>query len=166
MPKERPPEGPRRQSITAEPRGLAGHLRSRFKLTMLQAAWEALVAASIVPSIVLVVFQAAFDAGIKWQWVILYIADALFVASMVARFLTGYKERGALITNRKLVVLHYLKRSFSVDLLSVLPLEVFAFAATGSHEETLALAAFLRLNRCIRCYRVWTYICKRHCKFY
>ena len=166
MAEERPPGGPRRQSqnITTEPRGFAGRLRSLFKPAMLQAAWEALVAASILPSIVLVVFQAVFDAGIRWQWAILYIADALFVASTVARFLTGYKERGALVTNRKLVVLNYLKRSFSVDLLSVLPLEVFAFAATGSHEETLALAAILRLNRCIRCYRVWTYICKNMVK--
>ena len=167
MAEEGPSGGSRRQSqsLAAEPRGFRGRFRSLFKLAMLQTAWETLVAASIVPSIVLVVFQAVFDAGIVWQWIVIYIADALFIASMLARFLTGYKERGALVTNRKLVVLNYLKRSFSVDLLSVLPLEVFAFIATGGHEETLALAAILRVNRCIRCYRVWTFICKKKMMF-
>ena len=155
-----PPTGARRQSHSAPAesgRGL-GRLRSLFQLSTLLSMWEALVAASVVPSVILVVFQAAFDAGIVWQWVVIYLGDALFVAAMVARFLTGYVKRGVLVTDRKSVVLYYLKRSFSADLASVVPLELFAFAATGSWGETLALAAILRLNRCIRCYRIWAFI--------
>ena len=161
MGKERPGDARRQsQSVSTERRGFVGRLRSLLQPSMLLAAWEALVAASIIPSVALVIFQVAFDAGIVWQWVIMYVADALFAASMLARFLTGYVKRGVLVTDRKLVVLYYLKRSFSADLLSVIPLELFAFAATGSREETLALAAILRLNRCIRCYRVWAFISK------
>ena len=155
-----PPTGARRQSHSAstEPQGRLGRLRSLFRPSALLAVWEALVAASVLPSVFLVVFQAALDAGTVWQWVVIYLADGLFLLAMLARFLTGYVERGVLVTDRKSVVLHYLKRSFSADLASVFPLELFAFAATGSREETLVLAALLRLNRCIRCYRVWTFI--------
>ena len=154
------PRGARRQShsVSTENQGRLARLRSLFNPSSLLAVWEALVAVSVVPSVFFVVFQAAFDAGSIWQWVLIYVADTLFVASMVSRFLTGYVERGVLVTDRRSVVLHYLKRSFSADLASVLPLEVFAFAATGSREETLALAAILRLNRCVRCYRVWNFI--------
>lgn len=159
MTEERPPGGAR-QATSVERRGFVGRLRALFKPSMWLAHWDAIVAASIIPSIVFVIFQVAFDAGIVWQWVIIYLADALFIASMVARFLTGFKKRGELVTDRKKVVLNYLKRSFSADLLSVVPLEVFAFVATGSRGETLVLAAILRLNRCIRCYRIWTFISK------
>lgn len=148
------------QNVSFEHRGLFWSLRSLLKPSMLLDAWETLVAASIFVSIMLVIFQVAFDAGIVWQWLVAYVADALFIASMIVRFLTGYMKRGVLVTERKLVVLHYLKRSFAVDLLSVLPFEVFALMTPGDLErgETLVLAAFLRLNRCIRCYRVWVHI--------
>lgn len=155
-----PPGSGRRMSrnVAVEHRGVAARLRSFFNPSLWLSAWEALVVASIVPSILLVVFQVAFDAEIVWQWVVIYSADALFIASIVARFLTGYMKRGVLVTDRKMVVLNYLKRSFFVDLFTVVPLEIFAFAATGSREEVLVVAAYLRLNRCVRCYRVWTFI--------
>ena len=155
-----PPDGTRRQSHSVERGGILGRPFSLIQLSKWLAPWEALVAASILPSITLVIFQAAFDAGIVWQWAVVYVLDAVYVASMLVRFLSGYMKRGVLITERKKVVLNYLKRSFFVDLLSVLPLEILAFAVLGSESrgEKLALAAFLRLNRCIRCYRVWTFI--------
>lgn len=153
-----PGDGRRMSRNVAVDRGVAARLRSFFNPSLWLSAWEALVVASIVPTILLVVFQVAFDAEIVWQWVVIYSADALFIASIVARFLTGYMKRGVLVTDRKMVVLNYLKRSFFVDLFTVVPLEIFAFAATGSREEVLVVAAYLRLNRCVRCYRVWTFI--------
>ena len=46
-----------------------------------------------------------------------------------------------------------------VDLLSVLPLEVFALAASSLDMTTVA--AYLRLNRILRCYVVTLLYCKR-----
>lgn len=164
---QRHPRDSRRQSqnVTFERRGFFWNLRMLLKLSLVLDALDTVVAASIFVSMVLVIFQVTFDAGIVWQWIIMYIADVLFMASIVARFLTGYMKRGVLVTERKLVALNYLKRSFFVDLFSVVPFEVFAFiAASGGRGETLVFAAFLRLNRCIRCYRVWTLIgtlCRR-----
>lgn len=152
----------RRQShnVYVENPGFIERIRSFFQPSKLLGLWEAVVAASVIPSVFLVVLQAGFDAGSIWQWIFIYLCDALYLVAMVARFLTGHVKRGVLVTDRKSVVLHYLKRTFSADLASIIPLELFAFAATGTQAETLALAAFLRLNRCIRCYRVWIFISK------
>ena len=157
---EEPPGGARRQShsVPTENREMLVRLRSLFQLSVLLRVWEALVAASIVLSVVLVVFQAAFDAGIVWQWVLIYLCDGLYIVGVVIRFVTWYIKKGVLVTDRarESVVLNYLK--LTADLGSIIPLELFAFAATGSRGETLVLAAVLRLNRCIRCYRTWNFI--------
>jgi len=135
-------------------RGGLARLVSLLRPSKWLVSWEALVAASILPSVAAVMFQAAFDAGTVWLWIVIYILDLLYFASMVVHFVTGYKKRGVLLTGRSKVVLNYLKRSFLLDLLSVVPLEVLA--GSGG----VALAACLRLNRCIRCYRVLTFICE------
>ena len=122
---------------------------------------EAVVALSILPSIGLVIFQAAFDAGIFWQWAIIYVIDVLYVASMCVNSVAGYVKRGVLVTQWRKVVLHYLTRGFVPDVISVLPIEFLALAAAGFTEQGLTWAAILRLNRCIRCYRVWFYLGKR-----
>ena len=144
-----------RSQNAAGKRGGLARLVSFLRPSKWLVSWEALVAASILPSVAAVMFQAAFDAGTVWLWIVIYILDLLYFASMVVRFVTGYKKRGVLVTERRKVVRNYLKRSFIPDLLSVLPLEVLAFAADSGG---VALAACLRLNRCIRCYRVWTFI--------
>ena len=120
-------------------------------------AWETLVVSSIVPSFLLVTFQAAFHADIAWQWGIIYALDVLYALSIVLRFFSGYQERGVQVSDRKKIALHYLKTSFAPELLSVLPVEVFSFAAS----EPVWAAAVMRLNRCLRCYRVWTLIGER-----
>ena len=151
---EQPSETNRSQNVAGKRGGLARFV-SLFRPSKWLVSWEALVAASILPSVTAVMFQAAFDAGAVWLWIIIYILDLLYFASIVVRFVTGYKKRGVLVTAKRKVVRHYLKRSFLPDLLSVVPLEVLAFAAGRGG---VALAACLRLNRCVRCYCVWTFI--------
>ena len=155
------PPGSRRQSqsVSTENRRVLGRLRSFFEPSVLLKLWEGLVAVSVVLSVVLLIFQAAFDAGIIWQWVLIYLCDGLYVAAILVRLLTDFFRKGRVVgtdRTRKSAVMHYLK--LSVDVASVVPLELFAFAATGSREETLELAAFLRLTRVIRCYHTWAFI--------
>ena len=40
-----------------------------------------------------VMFQAVFDAGAVWLWILIYILDLLYFASMAVRFVMGYKKR-------------------------------------------------------------------------
>lgn len=139
---------------------LISHKPNRFILLLQKSfaklMWEIVVAVSVILSIFLVTFQAVFHASLVWQWVLIYALDVLYVVSIVMRFVTGYKKRGVLVTERRKIALHYLKTYFIPDLLSVLPLEIFAFASA----DAILVAAFLRLNRCIRCYRVWTFLSK------
>ena len=128
-------------------------LRSRAKLV-----WEVIVAASVVPSIFLVTFQAVFHANLLWQWVLIYALDVVYVVSIILRFMTGYKKRGVTVAEQSKIALNYLKTFLIPDLLSVFPLELFALASA----DTVYIAAFLRLNRCIRCYKVWTFLGKQH----
>lgn len=139
---------------------LTSRKTSRFTLllqtSITKLIWEIVVAVSVILSIFLVTFQAVFNANLVWQWVLIYALDVLYVVSIVLRFVTGYKKRGVLVAERRKIALHYLKTYFIPDLLSVLPLEIFAFAST----DAILVAAFLRLNRCIRCYRVWIFLSK------
>ena len=130
------------------------HLSRSSKVT---AIWETTIASSILFSTFLVTFQAAFHAGIVWQLVIVYLLDVLYLCGVLLRFLTGYKARGVVVTERRKIALQYAKTALLPDLFSLLPLEIFALAAS---DNVGYIAAFLRLNRCSRCYRVWTYLCK------
>ena len=69
-----------------------------------------------------------------------------------------------MVTGRKEIALKYLKTSFIPDLLSILPLEVFSFFSSN----VALTASYLRLNRCIRCYKVWTFLCEQciRCLFF
>ena len=122
----------------------------------LPAAFEALSVASVFPSFLLVTFQAMYNSGAQWQWALIYLFDFLYLVFIVSRFFPS--AHGAEKTERKRIIFTYLKRGFVPDVLSVLPIEVCAFGAA----DIVYVAAFLRLNRCLRCYRGWTYLCKSH----
>lgn len=148
----------RRASIESQ---VVGRNRRHFSFQLSQSSWvsqlwEAIIAGSIIISTFFVTFQAAFHAGVVWQLVIIYLLDALYLGATALRFFTGYTKRGVVITDRRKIALQYLKTSFIPDVLSLLPFEIFAFA----FNNVSFAAAFLRLNRCIRWYRVWVFLGK------
>ncbi len=116
--------------------------------------WNSIIAYSVIYSTFLVTLQAAFHAGIVWQLVVIYLLDVLYLGAVVVRFFTGYTKRGVVVTDRRRIALQYAKTALVPDVLSLLPLEIFALAAGN----VTYVAAFLRLNRCIRWYRVWTFL--------
>ena len=118
--------------------------------------WEAVVAFSGIVSAFVIIYQAAFHAGLLWQWALVYSMDAIYIGYIVYRFFRPFKKRGEVVRDRKKIALNYIRTSFLLDLLSVLPFEVFAVATT----HPIYIAAFLRLNRCIRFYKPWTLLCK------
>ena len=118
--------------------------------------WEAVVAFSGIVSALVIIYQAAFHAGLLWQWALVYSMDVIYIGYMVYRFFRPFKKRGEVVRNRKKIALNYIRTSFFLDLLSVLPLELFALATS----HPIYISAFLRLNRCIRFYKPWTLLCK------
>ena len=118
--------------------------------------WEALVACSGILSTFIVTYQSIYHAGLLWQWVVVYAMDLVYVGYMVYRFFRPFKRRGEIVKSKKKIVLNYIRTTFFFDLLSILPLEIFSVLAANP----VYIAAFLRLNRCIRCYKAWTLLCK------
>lgn len=118
--------------------------------------WDIVVTVSIIPSLFFVTLQLFYNAGIPWQWAVIYVTDMLYLAHIVVQFFRSYTQRGVEITCKKKIAIHYLSHSFFPDLISILPFELFSAVASNS----MYVSAFLRLNRCIRSYRVWSYLCK------
>ena len=66
---EQPSETNRSQNATRRRGGLA-RLLSFLRSSKWLVSWEALVAASILPSVAAVMFEAAFDAGTVCLWIV------------------------------------------------------------------------------------------------
>ena len=92
--------------------------------------------------------------------VLFYVCDFVYVCCMVSSLLLGYKKRGVVITDKKQVLKEYFKTRLIIDSISILPLEVFAVAATRGE----FYAAILRLNRVVRCYLPWKLCSKQQIK--
>ena len=142
----------RRTSVADSPDG--HKLWNSFKRNAIYF-WDVIVVLSTIPSIFFVTFQVFYSA-IPWQLSIIYIADLIYLISIVANFFKSYTKKGVKITSKKKIALHYISTTFFLDFVSILPLEVFCFAASN----VLFVSALLRLNRCIRCYKVWTFLSK------
>lgn len=135
---------------------LTKRIMNKILYLYLPFLWEASAACSGIVSTFVVTYQAVYHAGLLWQWVLVYAMDLVYVCYVVYRFFRPFKKRGEVVTSKKKIALNYICTSFFPDLLSILPLEVFSFTASNP----VYIAAFLRLNRCIRCYKLWTLLCK------
>ena len=120
--------------------------------------WDIFVVISIIPSTFFVTYQAVYNASVVWQWIIIYIADIIYVFSMVVRFFRSYVHKGEIISDRQSIVIHYLQTTFLCDFFSILPFEIFAIPEYINGGEFMM--ALLRLNRFVRLYRVWEFLCK------
>lgn len=150
------PSRERRFSLSDPHTSPTKRLLYKFCYVYLPLLWESVVVCSATVSIFIVSYQAVYHAGLLWQWVVVYAMDIIYTAYIVYRFFRPFKKRGELITDKKKIALNYIRTSFLPDLLSVLPLEIFSFVGSNP----IYIAGFLRLNRCIRCYKVWGLLCK------
>lgn len=122
--------------------------------------WDLSVVISIVPSVFLVTYQAIFNASIVWHWVFIYAGDVIFIISLCLKFFRSYTDdRGEVVSEKRLIIFHYLRTSFFYDLASSIPLEIIP--AIINVDDLNYFVALLRLNRSLRLYPVWAFICKR-----
>lgn len=134
-----------------------GNCCHKLKLNLL-LFWEVAVVISIIPSAFLVTYQVVYNASVMWQWVIIYAGDAIFTISVGIRFFESYTtRRGEVIKDWKMTALHYLRTYFILDFISVIPFELLVIQVP--HDKAFSMAIF-RMNRYIRIYRVWLFLCK------
>ena len=118
--------------------------------------WDTSVVISIIFSTFFVTYQAIFNASLIWQWPIIYVGDVIYIIYMVFKFYRSYTDsRGQVIINRRTIVF---RTSFLLDLISIIPFEITA--VVGNFDDLNYMVAVLRLNRFIRLYRVWMFLCK------
>lgn len=122
-------------------------------------AWDVFVVCSIIPSTFLVIYQAFFNAAVVWHWIVIYAGDIIYVTSVILRCFRSYQNhRGEIITDKEQIVTHYLCSSFLYDFLSIVPFEVIA--VIGGVDGLNYVAALLRLNRSLRLYHIWIFLCE------
>jgi hypothetical protein len=121
--------------------------------------WDTLVAVSVIPSTFFVTYQAIFNASLVWQWPFIYGGDVIYITSMAVNFFKSFtNSRGQLVTNGRVIVLTYLRTSFFYDFVSIIPFEVIA--VLGGLDDLDFMVAVMRLNRLVRLYKVWIFLCK------
>lgn len=77
-----------------------------------------------------------------------YIIDFVFLLDLILSFFTAfYNETDILIMNFKMIALNYLKSWFLIDLLSILPINLFL---DNSHSYMSKLARMAKISRLYR----------------
>ena len=119
--------------------------------------WRLFQASFVHLTLFVVGYDAAFDASRSaWHYTIIYLSDLMYLINTVLYFLTAIKDNGKVIRDRNVIQKKNLNIYFVVDVVSLLPLEIFGFASS----TPLFVAALLRLNRVLRIIRVTHFLSK------
>ena len=121
--------------------------------------WESLTTLLCYLTCLIVPFQASFHSKSTALWVVSYLVDVLFLIDIVLRFFVAFYHKASLITDRVLIRSQYMKGRFALDLLSILPLDIFVFARS-SHHVWYQVLSYLRLNRMLRFHRMMKFFGK------
>ncbi|XP_064635102.1 uncharacterized protein LOC135492519 [Lineus longissimus] len=119
-------------------------------------AWTVFrVLLAIVVTCTLPIHIAFFEQNIA-MWVIMYTFDLICLLDIYINFhIAFYNENNLLITHPISTAKQYAKTNFFIDLLAVLPIELFVLAAFPTIEaSTVQLFALARINRLIQVYRL------------
>ncbi|XP_051790258.1 uncharacterized protein LOC127529714 [Erpetoichthys calabaricus] len=106
-------------------------------------------------SVLLTLYEVFFDTTERFLWVIKYFLDALFILNIVSQFYIGYESQGVVIMDEKMVRNHYLHRWFILDVISILPIEVFAL--THPEWNIWEVFPYWRLNRLFKTVQIFRF---------
>ena len=111
-------------------------------------AWNAFALVFGIFEFVSLPYAVAFKSG--QPVAALLVVDAVFLCDMVLTFFTAYRERATsrLVLDRRAIVHHYLRTTFALDLLALLPLWLIGpFAPFMQLLKLLRLRCLSNLNR-------------------
>jgi hypothetical protein len=116
--------------------------------------WDGIILLLVVYGALSLPFYAGFDINPtfffkSFDW----FTDVLFVMDVLAGFRTAYFFRQNLITDWKLIGMRYLKSWFLLDLVSVIPFELFPGASFD--------VSFIKALKCVRLLRLGRFFKKR-----
>ena len=113
--------------------------------------WRLFHALFVHSTVLAVVYQACVDASSSGViYAVIYIGDAVHVTNTFLFFFVAYKSNGRIFADKSVIFKKNLNSFLVIDIISLIPLEIFAFASSS----VLLTAAFLRLPRILRFIRV------------
>jgi len=118
--------------------------------------WESLVAVTSMFSVIIVTFQLAFRADVSEITVCMYVFDIIYIAHIYLRFYIPYMENGKYVNDPNLIKENYMHGLFIVDIVAVIPLELFSFVLMeeSNNENWEFKTRYERINRILRLYIV------------
>ena len=85
------------------------------------------------------------------------VFDALFIADLCISFNTGYLIDGYLVTDHRLIAIHYIRGFFLLDLISSFPLGLVLGSGGGSAARLNRLLRLIRLMKLLRLFKFMSF---------
>jgi hypothetical protein len=118
--------------------------------------WDACILVLILASILIVPFQLVFLQTIDvTALAVIYIIDLFFLGDMVLNFSTSFHRQGIEIKDPGKIRGHYLRTMFPVDLIALIPIDLFFLASPDFNVYNLPLVLVFRLPRLLRIIRMF-----------
>lgn len=83
---------------------------------------------------------------------IIFLPEALLIADTMLKFISGYYENGMIVTQKKIIIKHYLKRGLFFDLLAYLPIILHGLLVNYVNDtiiKLIQLFMFCKLKRVV-----------------
>lgn len=123
---------------------------------------EGVIVFSTILSLFASTFLATFDTSKISLVVMLYICDGVYLAGTAVRIKDYFYARLKWKSCEKTVF--YLCFPVAMDIISLLPIEIFTIAKVSSGRPWLHVSRLYRLNRTLRFYNLFTYFGKLNLK--
>jgi hypothetical protein len=121
----------------------------------LRARWDLLVAALVLASCWLIPAQVAFSHQVTaLGTVLVLLIDAVFWADIALNFRTSFRREGLDVTDPALVMSHYRRGLFRLDLLANLPVDLLLLPWAGVTVGNVSIVLLARLPRLLRLVRL------------
>ena len=145
-----------KKQLTLHEKGVINPQRSRVI-----PYWDATIFAALIFTALLTPFEVSLlKDSIPTSWVVAnYVINSVFGVDMILQFFLAYQESpkkgGRWVTRQSLIVKHYLRTWFALDLVSVIPFDALGKSIMLSMgDENTDAADVLRLIRTIRLIRL------------
>ncbi len=118
----------------------------------IRTVWDATLLILILLSCVIIPYQIVFQSEIFTSAsILIYIIDFIFLLDIILNFRTSFNRDGYEITDKRLIVSHYLHSMFVVDVIATFPWEILLI---GNTHLTIGGQSVFMLLRVFRLFRI------------
>lgn len=124
--------------------------------------WLCLISLAVLYNVLLIIGRSVFwrlQNACPMVWFFLdYTCDLLYIVDMLVNARTGYLEQGLIVRDTHKLLINYLKGwQLKLDLLSLMPTDLFYLVIGTSCDQTIPCPVIVRLNRLLKCYRMFEF---------